>query len=104
MSVNRDLREYELWKKENVRSPSGAPKEIWKQVGVITAALYKMNDRIQYGSERYNQVSHMAQTYEKNLKSGLYQIRRDGRTYDITDTNPDGRMAVLLLKEVDTNV
>lgn len=104
MSMNRDMREYELWKKEKARSPSGAPKESWKLAGTILAAVYKTSDMIQHGSERYNQASHTALTYEKGIKAGLYQIRQGDRTYQITDVNADGRMAVLLLKEVDADV
>lgn len=104
MSMNRDMREYELWKKEKARSPSGAPKESWKLAGTILAAVYKTSDMIQYGSERYNQASHVALTHEKSIKAGLYQIRQDGCTYQVANANADGRMAVLLLKEVDSDV
>ncbi len=104
MSVNRDMRKYELWKKEKERSPSGAPKESWKLAGTVLAAVYKTSDMIQHGNERYNQASHTALTHEKGLRAGLYQIRKDDRTYQITDVNEDGRIAVLLLKEVDSDV
>lgn len=104
MSVNRDMRVYELWKKEKMRTPSGAEDVVWKPTGVgIKVAVYKKNDRIASGSERYREATHTGQTYFKEMKAGTYQLRREGRVLDITDFNPDGRLATMLLKEVDTD-
>lgn len=103
MSVNRDMRIYELWKKEKIRTSSGAEDWNWELSGEIKAAVYKKNDMISIGNERYREATHTGQTHFKNMKAGSYQLRRNGRVFDISDFNPDGRLATMLLKEVDAD-
>lgn len=103
MSVNRDMRSYGLFKKERARSPSGATREAWHKERDINVAVYKTDDRLMSGNERYNQITHTGQTYYKEMKAGTYQIRRDGRIFDVIGFNPDGRLSVMSLKEVDSD-
>lgn len=103
MSVNRDMRSYELLKKEKVRTQSGAEGWEWNPDGEIKATVYKKSDRIASGNERYREATHVGQTHFKKMKAGMYQLRKDGRVFDVIDFNPDGRLASMLLKEVDAD-
>lgn len=103
MSVNRDMRIYELFKKEKGRAPSGAEDWKWNLVGEIKAAVYKKSDMISSGNERYREATHTGQTHFKEMKAGTYQLRRDRRVFDVTDFNADGRLATMFLKEVDAD-
>lgn len=44
MSINRDMKSYRLQKEETVRTPSGAEKQKWIDMGGVKAAVYKKND------------------------------------------------------------
>ena len=44
MSINRDMKPYRLQKEETVRTPSGAEKQKWIDMGTVEAAVYKKND------------------------------------------------------------
>lgn len=104
MSVNRDMRVYELWKKEKTRTASGAEDWKWNPTGKeIKVAVYKKNDMTSSGSEHYREATHTGQTHFKEMKAGTYQLRRDGRVFNVTDFNPDGRLVTMILKEVDTD-
>ena len=44
MSINRDMKPYRLQKEETVRTPSGAEKQKWIDMGEVKASVYKKND------------------------------------------------------------
>ncbi|WP_411329276.1 phage head-tail adapter protein [Blautia hansenii] len=103
MSIARDMRTCPLLEKKKTRTPSGAEKEHWEKKKDIRLTVYKKNDMLKYGSERYNDASHVGLTYEKGIKAGKYKINYLGREMDVLECNPNGRLAVLILKEVDTD-
>ena len=45
MSINRDMKSYRLQKEETVRTPSGAEKQKWIDMGGVKAAVYKLHLR-----------------------------------------------------------
>lgn len=104
MSVNRDMKNFRLMKKETVRSPSGAKKEVWKESGNITASIRKKNESRVLSSERYREASHTGLTYRKDIKAFSFRIADGDVIYDIIDCNTESRLTNLLLKVVDSNV
>lgn len=103
MSVNRDMKLYEVWEKTKEKTPSGADKIGWKKTRDTLVTVYKKNDMLKTGSVKYNEATHTGLTKDKVFKAGKHQLRRKEKVYDITEANPDGRLTVLLLKEVDTD-
>lgn len=103
MSVNRDMRDYELLKANKTRSTSGAEKEDLEKVRDISVAVYKTSDMISAGSAKYKESTHVGMTHFKDIKAGTFHIRNEDHKFEIISFNPDGRLAVLLLKEVDSD-
>ncbi len=103
MSVNRDAKAYEVWEKTKGKTPSGADKAGWKKIRGTSMSVYKKNDMLKTGSVKYNEATHTGLTKDKAFKAGKHQLRRKEKVYDITEVNSDGRLTVLLLKEVDTD-
>lgn len=101
MSVNRDAKAYEVWEKIRGKTPSGAEKTNWKKIRNTLITVYKKNDMLKTGSVKYNEATHTGLTKDKEFKAGKHQLRKNETVYDITEVNPDGRLTVLLLKEVD---
>ena len=52
MSINRDMKPYRLQKEETVRTPSGAEKQKWIDMGTVEAAVYKKNDMQEVSTEK----------------------------------------------------
>lgn len=101
MSINRDMKPYRLQKEETVRTPSGAKKQKWVDVGEVKAAVYKKNDTKVAASATYLESTHTGLTHCKSIKAEGYRLAKDGIAYRITDCNPQGRMTNLLLKVVE---
>lgn len=102
--VNRDMKSIMLQRKEKIKTPTGASKETWVDVGSIDIALYKTNDMLNTQSVRYNNSTHTGLTTCKDIKEGLNRLIDNKIIYDITSCNTRGRLTTLLLKVVDTNV
>lgn len=102
MAIVRDMKTSSLLEKKKVRTPSGAEKEDWEKKKDIRLAVYKKNDMLKYGSERYNDASHVGLTHEKGIKAGKHKVKYLGKEMDVLDCNENGRLTVLILKEVDT--
>lgn len=103
MAIARDMRTGSLLEKKKVRTPSGAEKENWEQKKNIRLAVYKKNDMLKYGSERYNDASHMGLTRERGIKAGKHKVNYLGKEMEVLESNENGRLTVLILKEVETD-
>lgn len=103
MSFQRDMKKYKLQKNMPERSPSGASKDIWVDVGDIDVAVYKKNDMRVVASEKYVESSHTGLTYCREIKADVYRLVRGDVVYLVTDSNSEGRMTNLLLKVVTGN-
>lgn len=104
MSINRAMRPVTLQKKEKTRTPSGADKVTWKDMGTIDAAIWKTNELLVTESLKYGDSSHTGLTHCKTIKSGLYRILDGDTVYQVIDANTESRLTNLLLKVVDTDV
>lgn len=103
MAIARDMKTSSLLEKKKARTPSGAEKENWEKKKNIRIAVYKKNDMLKYGSERYNDASHVGLTHEKGIKAGKHKVNYLGKEMNVLECNENGRLAVLILKEVDTD-
>ena len=103
MAIARDMRTGSLLEKKKVRTPSGAEKENWEKKKNIRLAVYKKNDMLKYGSERYNDASHVGLTHERGIKAGKHKVNYLGKGMEVLESNENGRLTVLILKEVDTD-
>ena len=101
MSINRDMKSYRLQKEETVRTPSGAEKQKWIDMGGVKAAVYKKNDMKVAASATYLESTHIGLTRCKSIKAEGYRLVKDDVVYRIIDCNPQGRMTNLLLKVVE---
>lgn len=100
MSINRDMKRYDLEQRVSIRTDSGAEDFEWRKVCTIKVSVYKKNDRNVITSERYLESTHTGLTRYRNIVADKYRIVRDGVCYLITDCNPEGRLTNLLLKAV----
>lgn len=103
MAIERDMKTSSLLEKKKPRTPSGAEKENWEKKKNIRIAVYKKNDMLKYGSERYNDASHVGLTHEKGIKAGKHKVNYLGKEMNVLECNEDGRLSVLILKEVETD-
>lgn len=103
MAIARDMKTSSLLEKKKSRTPSGAEKESWEKKKNIRIAVYKKNDMLKYGSERYNDASHVGLTHEKGIKAGKHKVNYLEKEMDVLECNENGRLSVLILKEVDTD-
>ena len=103
MAIERDMKTSSLLEKKKPRTPSGAEKENWEKKKNIRIAVYKKNDMLKYGSERYNDASHVGLTHEKGIKAGKHKVNYLGKEMDVLECNENGRLSVLILKEVETD-
>ena len=101
MSINRDMKSYRLQKEETVRTPSGAEKQKWIDMGGVKAAVYKKNYMKVAASATYLESTHIGLTRCKSIKAEGYRLVKDDVVYRIIDCNPQGRMTNLLLKVVE---
>lgn len=101
MSVNRDMKEYMLQINNQGRSSSGALVDNWGNNRKISVAVYKKDDMRVFASEKYVESTHIGLTYFKNAVADKHRLTRNGVIYNIESSNPDGRLAVLLLKVVE---
>ena len=99
--LNRDMKSYRLQKEETVRTPSGAEKQKWIDMGGVKAAVYKKNDMKVAASATYLESTHIGLTRCKSIKAEGYRLVKDDVVYRIIDCNPQGRMTNLLLKVVE---
>lgn len=100
MSINRDMREYDLEHRVPVRTESGAEDYEWEKVCTIRAAVYKKNDRGVVTSEKYLESTHTGLTKYRAIVADEYRLVGDGVCYWVSDCNPEGRLTNLLLKVV----
>lgn len=100
MSINRDMREYELQKKTMVQTPSGAQKEKWEFVKHILVAVYKKNDMKVVTSEKYTESTHTALTRYKDMDADNYRLVKEEKIYEIMSCNTEGRLTNMILKAV----
>lgn len=103
MAIARDMKICPLLEKRKTRTPSGGEKEIWEKKKDIRLAVYKKNDMLKYGSERYNDASHVGLTSEKGMKAGKHKVDYFGKRMEVLESNENGRLTVLILKEVDAD-
>lgn len=102
--LNRDMIPCVLEKKEKVKQPSGASKEVWVVDKEIYIAIYDIDDRINTQSVRFNNSTHTGLTAEKSIREGINRLNGKGTIYTIEGCKLKGRLTQLLLKKVDTNV
>ena len=100
MSVNRRMQPYLLLRNEPERTESGAEKEKWVVEGTVQAAVYKKNDMRVAASEKYVESTHTALVICKNISADGCRLFGDGITYEVLDSNPEGRLTNLILKAV----
>lgn len=103
MSINRDMKQMNLQKKNTARSPSGAPTVSWVDAGMIRVAVYKNNDMITAASVRYKDSTHTGLTHCRQIAAGTYRLVDGECLYEITSCNTQPRLTNLLLKEVNTD-
>ena len=101
MSVNRDMKTYGLEYEEITRTESGAEKSTWKFMGEVKVAIYKKNDMGVVASEKYVESTHAGLTYRKDIVAYKNRLVRNGVIYQVTDSNPQGRLTYLFLKVVE---
>ena len=104
MSVNRDMRDYQVQERTDTRTLSGAKKGVWQDVRPIQAAVYKVNERRVSASIRYGEASHTGLTYCQEIRKNVNRLVRNGVVYEILDVNTEGRLTNLILKVVDADV
>lgn len=100
MSINRDMKKYDLEHKVSSRTKTGAERNGWESVGTIDVAVYKKNDMRMTGSEKYMKSTHSGLTHCREIKADEYRLLRGGVVYEIIDCNTQGRLTNLLLKVV----
>lgn len=100
MSINRDMKAYDLEQQIPIRTESGAANYEWKKVCSIKAAVYKKNDRSVVTSEKYLESTHTGLTRYRTIEADKYRLVRDDVCYLVTDCNPERRLTNLLLKVV----
>ena len=76
MSINRDMKPYRLQKEETVRTPSGAEKQKWIDMGTVEAAVYKKNDMKVAASATYLESTHIGLTRCKYQSRGIPPCKR----------------------------
>lgn len=104
MSVNRNMKKCMLQINRRGQSlPSGAVVDRWEDDQEISVAIYKKDDLRVFANEKYIESTHTGLTYHKGAVADKHRLVRDGVIYNITASNTDGRLAVLLLKVVDDN-
>lgn len=103
MSINRDMKSYTLQQKKKSRTPSGAEKWEWTDSGSVSVAIYNSGERFVSASVRYKEATHVGLTHSKGVRAGKNRLIRDGAIYNIIDCKPEARLAVLILKVVDTD-
>lgn len=101
MSINRDMKEYDLEHQVPIRTKSGAEDYKWERVCQVKAAVYKKNDMSVVTSEKYLESTHTGLTRYRAIVADKYRLVRDGVYYLVTDCNPEGRLTNLFLKVVD---
>lgn len=104
MSVARTMKSFTLQKKIMQRTPSGAKKEAWEDKCKINAAIYKSDEKILSGSERYKDATHVGLTYYREIEAGKYRLKQGDKLYYVEKSDAGHRLTNLLLKEVDSNV
>lgn len=87
MSINRDMKAYDLEQRISIRTESGAEDYEWKKVCSIKAAVYKKNDRSVVTSEKYLESTHIGLTQYRMIEADKYRLVRDGVCYLVTDCN-----------------
>lgn len=100
MSINRDMKAYDLEQRISIRTESGAEDYEWKKICSIKAAVYKKNDRSVVTSEKYLESTHTGLTQYRMIEADKYRLVRDGICYLVTDCNPERRLTNLLLRVV----
>mgnify|MGYP001143024706 CR=1 FL=1 len=102
MSINSDLKSYELQEKVYTGevSASGVKKFKWEPIEDISVAVYKKNEATTITSVLYTEASHIGITYKKGIKANKFRLVKDGIIYDITSVTPGRLKDSLLLKEL----
>ena len=77
MSVNRDMKLYEVWEKIKEKTPSGAEKTNWKKIRNTLITVYKKNDMLKTGECKYNEATHSKLTKDSDFKAGKTSIKKN---------------------------
>ena len=105
MSIISGMRPYTLQYKDYIISPTGAKKEVWKDLKTIYVNINKNDANLNMQSVKVNISTHTGITFYKGIKEYINRLKDSENTiYDITNCYLKGRYTTLLLKEVDSNV
>lgn len=101
MSIYTDMVPCSLYEIQQGKGVAGAMKPNPVKVCDIMAAIYKNDSFRSVQNVKYEQSTHNAMTFYKDFEDGKeYSLEFNGTKMDITYFNTAGRMATLLLKEV----
>ena len=100
MSINRNMKPYMLQENQPKRSSSGALVDNWVDIKEIDVSVHKKNDLKVVASEKYLESTHTGLTHFKDITADKFRLKKDGKIYQITDCNTEGRLTNLLLKVV----
>ena len=104
MSIMSNMESYMLQKRIRNRTESGYERPSWEDVGLIDVSVFKTDETLVHGSEKYRSASHVGFTYHEGLQSGTYRLQKNGIIYEITSCNTKIVPAGLLLKVVSSDV
>ncbi len=102
MSINRDMRKYELLVREDTSSESGAKKSIWTQLKEVSVAIYDKSERFSTENIKYKEATHIGLTRDREILSGM-ELKSGAVKYQVMARNGNGRLVSLVLKVVTSN-
>ncbi|MBY0755026.1 hypothetical protein K5V21_06100 [Clostridium sardiniense] len=100
MSINGDMKKLTLQELREITTPSMARKKTWVDTDEILIAIYNTDSRVNTNNAMYNESSHIALTFNKNI-SGNNRIKDGSRVYSIKGVNPQGRLNQVFLKVIE---
>lgn len=85
---------------EEINTPSGALKKIWKDVKEIKISIHKVDDFYNTQGFKHLDVTHVGLTFEREIYSKKNRIKINDYLYEILNTDNSYRLTHLTLKEI----
>lgn len=103
MSINSNMRTYNLQENRTTISKTGAKSDSWETTGDIIASIYQTSSTLNTQNVQYNTSTHVGYTYVKGLQPDKHRMVKNGVIYDVVSVDDGERMSILLLRAVDIN-